>query len=131
MTEAVSDVGDARGRSLPELALIAATVAYGATFKLVQDALDDVTPVGFILLRFAVGAIVLAAVRAPARLAPARRGRGVTRPRLRASRCSRSARSAFAGYWFQNVGLERTTTSNSAFITGLVRRVHAADRDRR
>ena len=26
---------------------------------------------------------------------------------------------AFAGYWFQNAGLERTTTSNSAFITGL------------
>ncbi len=25
----------------------------------------------------------------------------------------------FAGYWFQNAGLERTTTSNSAFITGL------------
>ncbi len=26
---------------------------------------------------------------------------------------------AFVGYWFQNAGLERTTTSNSAFITGL------------
>jgi drug/metabolite transporter (DMT)-like permease len=25
----------------------------------------------------------------------------------------------FAGYWFQNAGLERTTTSNSVFITGL------------
>ncbi len=25
----------------------------------------------------------------------------------------------FAGYWFQNEGLKRTTTSNSAFITGL------------
>jgi drug/metabolite transporter (DMT)-like permease len=25
----------------------------------------------------------------------------------------------FAGYWFQNEGLQRTTTSNSAFITGL------------
>ena len=44
---------------VPELALIAATIAYGATFKLVQDALDDVTPVGFILLRFGLGAIVL------------------------------------------------------------------------
>ena len=44
---------------LPELALIAATVSYGATFKIVQNALEHVTPVGFILLRFSVGAIVL------------------------------------------------------------------------
>src|SRR6185369_11996909 len=44
---------------VPELALIAATIAYGTTFKLVQDALGDVTPVGFILLRFAMGAAVL------------------------------------------------------------------------
>ena len=44
---------------VPELALIAATLAYGATFKLVQNALDDVTPVGFIFLRFTMGAAVL------------------------------------------------------------------------
>ena len=35
------------------------------------------------------------------------------------AQCSRSASSGFAGYWLQNAGLERTTTSNSAFITGL------------
>ena len=44
---------------LPELALVTATFAYGATFKLVQNALKDVTPVGFILLRFSMGAVVL------------------------------------------------------------------------
>ena len=32
---------------------------------------------------------------------------------------SRSALTGFAGYWFQNAGLQRTTTSDSAFITGL------------
>ncbi len=44
---------------LPELALIAATIAYGGTFKIVQDGLNHVTPVGFILLRFIVGTIAL------------------------------------------------------------------------
>ena len=131
----VSGPSRARGRRarplLPELALIAATIAYGATFKLVQNALDDVTPVGFILLRFAIGAIVLV----PFALRSGWRGAvdGVD-ARPRATSCSRVLAFGvvgFAGYWFQNAGLERTTTSNSAFITGLVRRVHAADRDRR
>ena len=98
---------------------------------LVQDALDDVTPVGFILLRFAIGAIVLAAVRARA---AAGDGPGVdatgSRDVRRAPR-SRSASSAFVGYWFQNAGLERTTTSNSAFITGLFVVFTPLDRDRR
>jgi drug/metabolite transporter (DMT)-like permease len=102
---------------LPELALIAATVAYGATFKLVQNALDDVTPIGFILLRFSVGALVLMpfAIR-----------RGYGRPGV-ADAPRRAFVVAFIafgtvgflGYWFQNLGLERTSTSNSAFITGL------------
>src|SRR5262249_52015248 len=46
-------------RYTPELALIAATIGYGSTFTLVQDALEHVTPVGFILLRFSLGALVL------------------------------------------------------------------------
>jgi drug/metabolite transporter (DMT)-like permease len=101
---------------LPELALIGATVAYGATFVLVQDALERVTPVGFILLRFAVGALVLV---------PFALRRGWRRPRvLETARAFTVAALAFgvagfAGYWFQNAGLQRTTTSNSAFITGL------------
>lgn len=103
---------------VPELALVAATCAYGATFKLVQDALHDVTPVGFILLRFAVGALVLAP------FAIARGWRRSGEP-LRWRRRDFTVAVAifglvgFAGYWFQNAGLERTTTSNSAFITGL------------
>jgi drug/metabolite transporter (DMT)-like permease len=105
---------------LPELALIAATISYGATFKIVQDALHDVTPVGFILLRFALGAIVLA---------PFAFRRGWRRVdvvadsslRLRnfGAACLVFGAVGFAGYWFQNAGLQRTTTSNSAFITGL------------
>ena len=58
---------------LPELALIAATIAYGTTFVIVQHALEHVTPVGFILLRFSIGTIVLAPI-AFRRRAPAGRG---------------------------------------------------------
>ena len=102
---------------MPEAALIAATIAYGATFKLVQNALDDVTPVGFILLRFTVGAIVLA----PFAFRRGWRRAGVTKWTARDFRNGVIVFGVvgFIGYWFQNAGLERTTTSNSAFITGL------------
>jgi drug/metabolite transporter (DMT)-like permease len=103
-------------RFLPEAALIAATLAYGSTFKLVQDALDDVTPVGFILLRFATGAVVLipfAIARGYRREEVATTGFNFTKAVVAFGVI------AFLGYWFQNLGLERTSTSNSAFITGL------------
>ena len=103
---------------VPELALIAATVAYGATFKIVQNALDDVTPVGFIMLRFGVGAIVLA----PFAIARGYRRPGVVEGATRAAFVKGVALFGivgFVGYWLQNAGLERTSTSNSAFITGL------------
>ncbi|HEV7524024.1 MAG TPA: DMT family transporter [Acidimicrobiia bacterium] len=104
---------------VPELALIAATIAYGATFKLVQNALDDVTPVGFILLRFSMGAVVLL----PIAIRNGWRGPSTAREGLRFKDFLLAVLAfgvvGFAGYWFQNAGLERTTTSNSAFITGL------------
>ena len=45
---------------LPELAIAAASFLYGVTFSIVQDALDHTTPMGFNLMRFAVGALALA-----------------------------------------------------------------------
>ncbi len=104
---------------VPELALIAATIAYGATFKLVQNALEDVTPVGFILLRFSLGALVLL----PLAIRNGWRGPASKRDSYLASQFVLAVIVfgviGFAGYWFQNEGLKRTTTSNSAFITGL------------
>ena len=104
---------------VPELALIAATIAYGATFKLVQNALDDVTPVGFILLRFSMGAIVLL----PLAFRNGWRGPTTASASLTFKHFMLAVLAfgvvGFGGYWLQNVGLERTTTSNSAFITGL------------
>ena len=82
--------GETRRPLLPELALIAATIAYGATFMIVQDALEHVTPVGFILLRFAVGTHRARAVRVAARVGGARAS--TRRPRdVRARPRSRSA----------------------------------------
>jgi drug/metabolite transporter (DMT)-like permease len=101
---------------LPELALIGATIAYGSTFVIVQDALKHVTPVGFILLRFTIGTIALA---------PIAFRRGFRRPGVDASlrtflfAALAFGLTGFAGYWFQNAGLQHTTTSDSAFITGL------------
>jgi len=104
---------------VPELALITATIAYGTTFKLVQDALGDVTPVGFILLRFSMGAVVLL----PFALRNGWRGPSTASPTLRRRDFLFAVLAfgvvGFLGYWFQNEGLQRTTTSNSAFITGL------------
>jgi drug/metabolite transporter (DMT)-like permease len=102
----------------PELALVVASFLYGATFTIVQDALDDLTATGFVLVRFTIGG---------AALLPLALRRGWRGP---AARTSDSARvltgcgialgvTAFVGYVCQNIGLQHTTTSNSAFITGL------------
>jgi len=102
----------------PELALVVASFLYGATFTIVQDALDDLTATGFILVRFAIGG---------AALLPLALRRGWRGPAARPTDSQRVMTacgialgvSAFVGYVCQNVGLQHTTTSNSAFITGL------------
>jgi drug/metabolite transporter (DMT)-like permease len=102
----------------PELALVVASILYGATFTIVQDALEDLTATGFVLVRFAIGG---------AALAPIALLRGWRGPSARPADSPRALTlcgialgfSAFVGYVCQNVGLQHTTTSNSAFITGL------------
>jgi len=94
-----------RGRA--ELALAGITVIWGTTFVIVKSALADVSTFLFLALRFSVAAIVLAfiyrkAVRR-ASLAP-----GLLAGAL-----------LFTAYVFQTMGLELTTPSKSAFLTGL------------
>jgi drug/metabolite transporter (DMT)-like permease len=105
---------------VPELALIASTIAYGATFRLVQTALKDVTPVGFNLLRFSIGAAVLV----PLALRTGWQGPSTADTSYRRKDFVLAVLAfgavGFAAYWFQNEGLQRTTTLNSAFITGLL-----------
>jgi drug/metabolite transporter (DMT)-like permease len=102
----------------PELALVVASVLYGATFTIVQDALEDLTATGLVLVRFLIGGIALA----PLALSRGWRGpapRRTDSPRALAICGTALGLSAFVGYVCQNVGLQHTTTSNSAFITGL------------
>lgn len=101
-----------------EFAIALAAVLYGATYLLVQDALDHTSPSAFNVLRFGLAAVVLAPFAA-------RRGWRGPRPRvgdgmgtmLRAGVAIGVV--AFVAYLAQNVGLEHTLSSNVAFITGL------------
>jgi len=90
-----------------DAALAGNTLIWGSTFVLVQSALKDISPVLFLAIRFTIAALALVLLfRGRARYRPTRGG-------LIAGGC------LFAGYLFQTVGLQFTTASKSAFITGL------------
>ena len=91
--------------------LLGITLIWGATFPLVQMALEDASPFAFVAVRFAIAAVVL----------------GI----LFYSRLRRMSRSDLAyglilgvllwgGFTFQTMGLARTTAARSGFITGLL-----------
>ena len=93
-----------------EAALLFNTLIWGVTFVLVKNALTDVSPYLFLALRFSLATLVLLAyfylIRpvAPTPFRPAAILPGIF---------------LFAGYAFQTIGLQYTTPSKSAFITGL------------
>ncbi|MFM7224628.1 MAG: DMT family transporter [Actinomycetota bacterium] len=105
-----------RSELVPALALVVVTVFYGGTFRIVQGAIEDVTPWGFLLLRFAIGSLALL---------PFAFRRGWQRPGVPATKRGFIGASvvfgilSFVGLALQTVGLQYTSTSNSAFITGL------------
>ena len=96
-----------------EGALVLAAFFFGVTFVLVQDAIEDITPTGYITLRFLIGAAALA----PFAYRIARRRHEPTR--LLWSAGTIAGLLLFAGYITQTVGLQYTESSTSAFITGL------------
>ncbi|HVL91340.1 MAG TPA: DMT family transporter [Actinomycetota bacterium] len=104
-----------------ELALIGVTAVWGLTFPLVKCSVErcervrggfglesaaPVDPFLFLALRFAIAAIALAAIGA-------RLPRSMIKPALWLGV------ALFAGYATQTLGLQRTSASNVAFITGL------------
>ncbi len=100
-------------RYTAEGALVLAALLFGVTFPLVHDALEDVTPFAYLLVRFAVALVALvpfAAVIA--------RSAGVDR-RLLVRVGAVAGVLLFGGYALQTVGLQYTSPSTSAFITGL------------
>ena len=102
-------------RRKAEAGLLLNTVVWGATFVLVKEALDDISPILFLAMRFGLATVALV-------IAFARFGR----PRL-ASRFTWKSVGAgalcgtflFSGYILQTLGLRLTTAAKSAFLTGL------------
>ena len=93
------------------LLLLAVVVVWGATFVLVKDALRDVSPLLFNLLRMSLAFIALAVVNH-------RQLRHIDHYALRSGLLVGIFLAV--GYQFQTAGLARTTAAKSAFITGLV-----------
>ncbi|NTU59817.1 MAG: DMT family transporter [Deltaproteobacteria bacterium] len=101
---------DRRRQRLAELLLASVTLFWGATFPMVKEAVAETPVLSFLGLRFLLSALLLALFAGP-RLATLDRrclGRGVFLGVL-----------LFLSYLFQTLGLERTTASNTAFLTGL------------
>ena len=101
-----------RSRTLmAHLLLLGVVLVWGTTFSLVKAALAATTPLMFNLLRMVLAFAVLAAVNW-------RSLRGVTRTDLKLG----AAAGLFLGlgYQLQTTGLDYTTASKAAFITGLV-----------
>jgi drug/metabolite transporter (DMT)-like permease len=97
-----------RGRA--ELALAAVCLIWGSTFVLIKSALDDISTLLFLALRFSIAAMVLAGIYAVRRrswqLGGWRTGMVV-------------GGFLFIGFFFQTLGLRFTTAAKSGFITGL------------
>jgi drug/metabolite transporter (DMT)-like permease len=92
-----------------DLALMFCSLIWGVTFVVVKNALEHASVFVFLAVRFTLAAFLMAAFR-PAMLAR------IDREELFAG--LRLAFFMFAGYGFQTTGLQYTTASNSAFVTG-------------
>ncbi|WP_236656981.1 DMT family transporter [Acidisarcina polymorpha] len=97
-------------RLLAHLLLLAVVVVWGGSFVLVKDALSDISPLLFNLIRMALASVCLIVIY--------RRHL----PALSAQTLAGGAVAGFflaLGYQFQTSGLALTTPSKSAFLTGL------------
>lgn len=94
-----------------EFMLATVTLFWGATFPIVKDAIVEMPVMAFLWVRFAMAAILLFFIAGRTRLATLdRRGwrLGVLLGTL-----------LFCSYLFQTFGLERTSSANAGFLTGL------------
>lgn len=98
-------------RQAADLGLLFNTLVWGATFVLVKNALDDITPILFLAIRFSLATVALVFL--------------FRRPLRRVFSWKAAAAGAlagvclYAGYLFQTLGLRLTTAPKSAFLTGL------------
>ncbi|MFE9399449.1 DMT family transporter [Streptomyces flavidovirens] len=99
-----------RGASSAVLLMVAVTAVWASTFVIIQDSIDRMPVLDFTAARFAVAALVLVVIR-PRALWSLDRG-GLVRGVLLGL--------ALAGtYLFQTYGLLYTSTTVSAFVTGM------------
>lgn len=94
-----------------ELMLATVTIFWGATFPIVKDAISEMPVMAFLWVRFAMAALLLALITGRAGFATLdRRGWriGIILGAL-----------LFLAYLFQTFGLERTSSANAGFLTGL------------
>lgn len=94
-----------------EFMLATVTLFWGATFPVVKDAINEMPVLAFLWVRFASAALLLALLAGRAGFATLdRRGwrLGILLGTL-----------LFLSYLFQTFGLERTSSTNAGFLTGL------------
>ena len=96
--------------TLATLALVGATAVWGATFVVVQDAVEQMSVLPFLWWRFALATLVLAVLRPRAvlDLSPEKRRHGLLLGLLLGG-----------GYVLQTFGLLHTSATVSGFITGM------------
>ncbi|MFL5800018.1 MAG: DMT family transporter [Actinomycetota bacterium] len=93
-----------------ELALVAVAAVWGFTFTTVKEAVAHVPVFEFLALRFGLAAVLMTAVAW-------RQLRALARPGWIAAVVAGA--TIFTGYASQTVGLQHTTATNAAFVTGL------------
>jgi drug/metabolite transporter (DMT)-like permease len=98
-------------RRRADAALLFNTIAWGATFVVVKNALDGISPMLFLASRFGLAAVALALLFA----GPLRRS-FAWKP---AAAGALSGVFLFAGFAFQTYGLRLTAAPKSAFLTGM------------
>lgn len=94
-----------------EMMLASVTLFWGATFPIVKDAIGEMPVMAFLWVRFAMAAVLLAMLAGRSGFATLdRRGwrLGILLGTL-----------LFLSYLFQTFGLERTSSANAGFLTGL------------
>lgn len=116
-----------------DLALLSASLIWGATFVMVKDAVSAFPVFSFMALRFTLAAAVLGAAALWRRRVAVRGRHGATAwghevspapaPRPARARTLHASLliglALFAGFTFQTTGLQLTTPAKTGFITGL------------
>ena len=90
------------------LAMVVATLLWGATFVVVRDSLTGLAPGTLVSVRFGAAAVVLAAIALR---------RGVRPSRATVVGGVAGGVAAAGGYLFQAIGLTSTSAGSSAFLT--------------